>query len=145
VLRLPRPEDFEPLLAPLREFARVSPALVVALRELLVQTARPLSVASVDRVRVGEALGRVEAAREAVRRALADLPRESHYAPVAAQLRALASVSPSLMDWLKEVPRLTTPLSESIDALARALEDLETARDLLTEDAATPAPTPTGR
>jgi hypothetical protein len=154
-LKLPRPEDFEPLLAPLREFARVSPALVEAFRGVI-QTTRTLapsapeapgpSVApATDAGRVDEVRRHVDAAREAVRQALADLPRDSDYRPVAAQLRELATVSPSLMDWLKEVPKLTTPLSGSLAALRRAAEDLETAWDLLTEDVPAPAPTPKPR
>jgi hypothetical protein len=155
-LKLPRPEDFEPLLAPLREFARVSPALVEAFRGVI-QTTRALAPSArpeapgpsvappTDAGRVDEALRHVDAAREAVRQALADLPRDSDYRPVARQLRELATVSPSLMDWLKEVPKLTTPLSGSLAALRRAAEDLETARDLLTEDVPAPAPTPKPR
>lgn len=154
LLKLPRPEDFEPLLAPLREFARVSPALADALRGV-VQERTGLAAgarATVERVaaaeatldanRVAEALQYVDAAREAVRQALAELPGDAAYRPVARQLRELASVSPSLMDWLKEVPKLTTPLSASVTALRRAIGDLETARDLLTEDVPTPAAKP---
>ncbi len=95
--------------------------------------------------RIDEARGHVAAAREALRQALTDIPRDSDYRPVAAQLRELATVSPSLMDWLKEVPKLTTPLSGSLAALRRAAADLETACDLLTEDVPAPAPTPKPR
>jgi hypothetical protein len=155
-LKLPRPEDFEPLVAPLREFARVSPALVEAFRGVIQSTralapsARPeapgpSAAPAMDGARVDETLRHVDAAREAVRQALADLPRDSDYAPVAAQLRELATVSPTLMDWLKEVPKLTTPLSGSLAALRRATEDLETARDLLTQEVPAPAPTPVRR
>jgi hypothetical protein len=154
LLKLPRPEDFEPLLAPLREFARVSPALADALRGVVQErtglaagapaTMKRVAAAesTLDANRVAEALQHVDAAREAVRQALAELPGDAAYRPVARQLRELASVSPSLMDWLKEVPKLTTPLSASVTALRRAIEDLETARDLLTEDVPTPAAKP---
>ncbi len=154
VLRLPRPEDFEPLVAPLREFARVSPALVEAFREMI-QTTRPLAglvgsggtgpKGALEMPVRAEVLRHVDAAREAVRQALADLPHDSDYRPVARQLRELATVSPSLMDWLKEVPKLATPLSGSLAALRRAAEDLETARDLLAQDVPSPAPTPKPR
>jgi ABC-type transporter Mla subunit MlaD len=151
LLKLPHPEDFEPLLVPLREFARVSPALVEAFRGVIVTTRALIPPVSgeasgagaspaMDKGRVDEALGHVDAALQALRKALADLPSDAAYRPVARQLRELATVSPSLMDWLKDVPKLTTPLSESVAALRRAALDLETARDLLTEDVPTPAP-----
>jgi ABC-type transporter Mla subunit MlaD len=153
LLKLPRPEDFEPLLAPLREFARVSPSLVEAFRGVIVTTRALIPSASaeasgasaspaMDKGRVDEALAHVDAALQALRRALADLPGDAAYRPVARQLRELASVSPSLMDWLKEVPKVTTPLSASVTALRRAVEDLETARDLLTDDVPTAAAKP---
>ena len=153
-LKLPRPEDFEPLLVPLREFARVSPALVEAFRGVI-QTPRALvpaprpelagARAALDAGRVEEARRHVDAAREALRQALDGLPRDADYRPVAAQLRELASVSPSLLDWLKGVPKLTTPLSGSVAALRRAALDLEAASDLLAEDVPAPAPTPRPR
>lgn len=155
-LKMPRPEDFEPLLAPLREFARVSPALVEAFRGVI-QTTRALippapgqpsgtgPSSALDASRVEEARGHVDAALQKLRQALADLPADASYRPVARQLRELATVSPSLMDWLKEVPKLTTPLSSSLAALRRAAEDLETARDLLAEDVPAPPPTPKPR
>jgi hypothetical protein len=147
-LRQPRPEDYEPLTAPLREFAKIAPALVEVLRGL-VQSAAPLaglvsllgeSVHTLSAAPAGggrpygpsdEVLRRVETAHEAVREALSDLPGESDYAPVAAQLRELATVSPSLMDWLREVPRLAAPLRGSVQALRRAAEELQAARTLL--------------
>jgi hypothetical protein len=165
LLKLPRAEDFEPLVAPLREFARVSPALADTFREML-RAARPTVAAGHeaqgeaaqcevtqgpseardgDAARVDEARRHVDAAREALRQALGELPRDADYRRVAGQLRELASVSPSLMDWLKEVPKLTTPLSGSVAALRRAAVDLETASDLLAEDVSAPAPTPRPR
>ncbi len=148
-LKLPRADDFEPLVAPLREFARVSPALVEAFRGViqttraLIPAARPEAAGAVrglDAPRVDEARRLVDTARDVLRQALEALPRDEDYRPVATQLRELATVSPSLMDWLKEVPKLTTPLSASVAALRRAADDLETARDLLTEDVPTAAP-----
>ncbi len=159
-LRLPTVEEYEPLAGPLREFARVSPALVDALRDVI-QATRPLAAlaapltAAVERLgalasvlpgdrnelvprrgmcREEEALRCVVAAHEAVLESLADLPRDSDYAPVAAQLRELATVSPSLMEWLNEVPKVAAPLSASVGALRRAAEALRTARELLTGD-----------
>jgi hypothetical protein len=173
LLRLPRAEDYEPLAEPLREFARVSPALADALREVLA-VASPLAALTAplaESVRglahiastlegtsrslagtvrtlaastAGHASGdegdpsatadlraRIESAHEAVLEALAGLPRASDYEPVAAQLRAIASVSPSLLDWLGEVPALTAPLTESVRALQKAAADLKAAREIL--------------
>ena len=48
-----------------------------------------------------------------------------------AQLREIASVSPSLMEWLREVPLLSTPLAESVRSLQEAAGDLKEARALL--------------
>ena len=174
LLRLPRAEDYEPLAEPLREFARVSPALATALREVLAvasplaamaaplaesmrglahvtatleATGRQLAEAAlalragagsrergaVSRSAAPEIARRVDSAREAVLLALADLPRASDYEPTARQLREIASVSPSLMDWLREVPTLAAPLTDSIRALRAAADDLKDARALLGE------------
>ncbi len=47
-------------------------------------------------------------------------------APALASLRdELATVSPSLMDWMKQLPALTMPLAESIAALEQAARELE--------------------
>ena len=43
------------------------------------------------------------------------LPRREEYAPAAAQLREIASVSPTLLDWMAEVPRLSAPLRDSVE------------------------------
>jgi len=173
LLRLPRAEDYEPLAEPLREFARVSPALATALREVLAVAsplaamAAPLSesmrglahvtatlegtgrqlaaaLAALEAVPgplepghpetpggLPEAARRVDSAYEAVLEALAGLPRASEYEPAARQLREIASVSPSLMEWLREVPILSTPLAESVRSLQEAAGDLKEARALL--------------
>ena len=172
LLRLPRAEDYEPLAEPLREFARVSPALATALREVLAVAsplaamAAPLSesmrglahvTATLEamgrqlaestlalRGRAGgteseplphedlsEVARRLDSALEAILEALAGLPRPSDYEPAARQLREIASVSPSLMEWLREVPALAAPLTESVRALRGAAADLKAARDLL--------------
>jgi ABC-type transporter Mla subunit MlaD len=172
LLRLPRAEDYEPLAEPLREFARVSPALSTALREVLAVAsplaamAAPLSESTRALARVTatlEATGRqlaesaaalqkpadaradeprpaegvpdlaqhLDSAHEAVLEALAGLPRASDYEPAARQLREIASVSPSLMEWLREVPALSAPLAESIRALQIAAADLKAARELV--------------
>jgi len=167
LLRLPRAEDYEPLAEPLREFARVSPALASALREVLA-VASPLAAmaaplaesvrglahvtASLEATgrrlaestlvpeghaeppaddRLVEIARRLDSAHEAVLEALAGLPRASDYEPAARQLREIASVSPSLMDWLREVPTLVAPLTDSIRALQAAAGDLKAARALL--------------
>ena len=71
---------------------------------------------------------RMEAAERAIDDALASLPDESDYGPVAAQLRELATVSPSLMEWMRQVPPLTAPLAQSIEALSRAAKALRDGR-----------------
>jgi ABC-type transporter Mla subunit MlaD len=88
LLRLPRAEDYEPLAEPLREFARVSPALATALREVLAVAsplaamAAPLSesMRGLAHVTTGlEATGRQLAAAAAALRERSDggvLPRE---------------------------------------------------------------------
>jgi ABC-type transporter Mla subunit MlaD len=171
LLRLPRAEDYEPLAEPLREFARVSPALATALREVLAvasplaamaaplsesvrglahvtatleATGRQLAEAALALDRAGasheqplpregvsEVARRLDSAHEAVLEALAGLPRASDYEPAARQLREIASVSPSLMEWLREVPALTAPLTDSVRALQGAAADLKAARGLL--------------
>jgi ABC-type transporter Mla subunit MlaD len=173
LLRLPRAEDYEPLAAPLREFARVSPALAAALREVLAvasplaamaaplgEAVRGLAHVSATLEATGRELARtsasfgsdrrearpadpvppeglaelerrLDAAHESILEALAGLPRSSDYEPAARQLKELASVSPSLMEWLREVPTLSAPLTESVRALQAAAADLKTARGLV--------------
>jgi hypothetical protein len=78
-----------------------------------------------------EVARRLDSAYEAVLEALAGLPRASEYEPAARQLREIASVSPSLMEWLREVPVLSAPLAESVRSLQAAAGDLKEARALL--------------
>jgi hypothetical protein len=144
----------------LRQFARVSPALVeglgglpaftTALDRLLqrIETTAdrlearadaqeppttPFSAAASAGVtagllmvrldRIGEA---IEHARHEIRLALASLPTASDYGPAARQLKEIASVSPTLLEWLEqEVPKLTAPLEESVSALRAAAEALD--------------------
>jgi hypothetical protein len=167
LLRLPRAEDYEPLVAPLQEFARIAPALVEALRGVVESTralsaavaviegaslrpgaalaahreergspasasaVEPLASAANGLTRLDRALACVDTAHAAVASALAGLPGESDYRPVALQLRELATVSPSLMEWLSGVPKLTAPLRGSVQALRQAAADLRSAQDLL--------------
>lgn len=152
LLRLPRAEDYEPLAAPLREFARVSPALAESLGSV-VRTIAPLPelVArlgeTADKLRalpsarpspptsrggalapaLAEAADRMAAAREAIRGALLSLPQDEAYARFATQLKELATVSPSLMEWLRQVPSLSLPLGDAVASLDRAAQDLEAA------------------
>jgi hypothetical protein len=74
-----------------------------------------------------ERVGRsIDAARDAVRLALASLPTSADYAPAAARLREIASVSPTLLEWMEQdVPQLTTPLADSVDALRTAARSLD--------------------
>ena len=59
----------------------------------------------------------MERARSTILAALASLPREPEYTRFAANLRELAGVSPSLMEWLEQVPTVTEPLAESVRGL----------------------------
>ena len=141
LVTLPRAEDYEPLVGPLREFARVAPALAEQLA-LVMKSVAPLGDA-VSQLRktaeafrpaapaaAGEAATRgLEAAAErmaeaqrSIREALASLPRDPEYHRVAEELRAIASVSPSLMEWLNQVPKLSMPLGASVASLQRAAE-----------------------
>jgi hypothetical protein len=152
LLRMPRPEEYEPLAGPLREFARVSPALVEALSGLprlanilaaaterlervseRLDVPRPGAVteavpSSVAAARLQDVASELDEVRRALLSALGSLPREDDYAPVARQLRELASVSPSLLDWLKEVPKASAPLADSISTLREAAERVAAAR-----------------
>lgn len=145
LMRLPRAEDYEPLVGPLREFARVAPVLAETLASLvkavtplpamvnrLLDTAQSPRHAmqavppdSAARLGLSEAVERMGAVRTVIRDGLANLPRDKAYAAAAAQLRELATVSPSLMDWMKQLPALTMPLAESIAALEQAARELE--------------------
>jgi hypothetical protein len=144
LLRLPHPEDFEPLAGPLREFARVSPALTESLAEMM-RLMRPLAAAAAQGVpapapsapaaapltgdahTLAAAAERVRHARRAILAALAGLPREREYARLAAQLRELASVSPSLLEWLGEVQGVSAPLEASVERLRAAAAQLAAA------------------
>lgn len=165
LLRLPRAEDYEPLAAPLAEFARVSPALRESLADVL-RVARPLGAAVQEMEHVSrelQATGQrlrdalealpsavgptartassedtaraaavcMQAARSAILEALASLPREPAYTALARQLRELATVSPSLMEWLRQTPALVAPLSTSVGALQAAATELERGRAAL--------------
>jgi hypothetical protein len=150
LLRLPRAEDYEPLTGPLREFARVSPLLAETLGAVVkavtplpsmvqqVVTAAGAKGASArDPLRppLAAAADQMAAASGAIRESLASLPRDREYAEAATHLRELATVSPSLMEWLRRLPTMTVPLGDSIaslEAAARELEDAErVARDAL--------------
>ncbi|HYU42895.1 MAG TPA: hypothetical protein VEQ84_12165 [Vicinamibacteria bacterium] len=148
LLRLPRAEDYEPLTEPLREFARVSPLLaetlaavvkaVTPLPEMVqkvlgvAETLHPRS-ASAPRPEGGlrrpltEAADRMATAHEAIRSGLASLPRDRAYAQAASHLRELATVSPSLMEWLRQLPAMSVPLGEAIASLDEAARELEAA------------------
>lgn len=187
LLRLPRAEDYEPLAAPLAEFARVSPALAASLAEVL-RISRPLQEAARDLASTGErlrqteqrldsaaatwtlhvptpppaqiaparsaraddsgplvaaatrALAEMDAARNSIHAALHSLPTDARYAAVAAQLRELASVSPSLMEWLAQTPALSAPLAESVGALRDSAGRLDEARQALAEALGSLAP-----
>jgi hypothetical protein len=147
LLRLPRAEDYEPLTDPLREFARVAPLLAETLSAVVkavtplpgmvqqvlgvAETLHPRPAAVSDdgalRRSLTEAADRMATAREAIRGGLASLPRDRAYAQAAAHLRELATVSPSLMEWLRQLPEMSLPLGEAIASLDEAARELEAA------------------
>lgn len=134
-----------PLAEPLREFATVAPALGERLAEVA-RSAAPLAesvrrlqgldaaIARLERLAgavpaaaassatppLGDTPDQVARARALIIEALESLPRREEYAPAAAQLREIASVSPTLLDWMAEVPRLSAPLRDSIERLYEA-------------------------
>ena len=154
LMRLPAAEDYEPLAAPLIEFTKISPALTETLREAVVsfsavsqvtkrleaiskslkgmeagsapppaakskgKTAEPDSLVH---TKVAESL---ETLANEIDAALEKIPKDPEYARVADQLRELATVSPSLMDWLKEVQPLSPPLAGSVVTLRRVATGL---------------------
>lgn len=137
MLRLPRAEDYEPLTEPLGRLAGAVPALLHALEGTPLTPKPPLDGAVRDAI---------ASARMRLAEALSRLPRTEDYEPVARNLRELASVSPSLLDWLGEVPPLAAPLAESVTDLREALLDLDHALELLGPDeGAKSPPTSTGR
>lgn len=148
LLRLPRAEDYEPLTEPLREFARVSPvlaetlaAVVKAVTPLPRMVEQVLGAADATRSRppgarppedglrapLAEAAERMASARAAIREGLSSLPRDRAYAEAAAHLRELATVSPSLMEWLRRLPAMSVPLGDAVASLDEAARDLEDA------------------
>jgi hypothetical protein len=148
LLRLPRAEDYEPLTEPLREFARVSPllaetlaAVVKAVTPLPEMVQKVLGVSETLHPRsapaplpegglrrpLTEAADRMATAHEAIRNGLASLPRDRAYAQAASHLRELATVSPSLMEWLRQLPAMSVPLGEAIASLDEAARELEAA------------------
>jgi hypothetical protein len=148
LLRLPRAEDYEPLTEPLREFARVSPLLAETLAAVVkavtplpgmvqkvlgaAETLHPQSVASSSsagelRRPLAEAADRMATAHEAIRAGLASLPRDRSYAQAANHLRELATVSPSLMEWLRQLPAMSVPLGDAVASLDEAARELEAA------------------
>ena len=149
LLRLPRAEDYEPLTEPLREFARVSPllaetlaAVVKAVTPLPGMVQRVLGAAETLHPRpaapgpsdegalrgpLAEAADRMATAHEAIRAGLASLPRDRTYAQAAAHLRELATVSPSLMEWMRQLPEMSLPLGDAVASLDEAARELEAA------------------
>lgn len=152
LMRLPAAEDYEPLAAPLIEFTKISPALTATLREAVVSFAAVSSVTK--RLEgISKSLKHLEAADHAPSKtkakaeeggdarqtkvaesldtlaneidgALEKIPKDPEYARVAEQLRELATVSPSLMDWMKEVKPLSPPLAGSVLTLRRVATSL---------------------
>ena len=137
LLRLPRAEDYDPLTDALRRLAAATPALLAS------RAPAPPSAApgpARDRGSSVEARSAILAARERIERALDGLPTAADYEPTARNLREMATVSPSLMEWLREVPALATPLADSVEGLREALVELDRAFEALDDDpiAATP-------
>jgi ABC-type transporter Mla subunit MlaD len=107
---------------------------VASLQELSVRD-RPAPGAVAPRVRrhLEQAAAQLDSVRRTLVGALDTLPRDPDCAAVARQLRELATVSPSLMEWLKQVPKVSTPLAASAKGLQDAAAGLESARGRLEE------------
>jgi hypothetical protein len=83
----------------------------------------------------------VTSARDRLAAALERLPEPEDYEPAARNLRELASVSPSLLAWLREeVPALSAPLADSVADLRQALLELERALELMDAEPEAEAP-----
>jgi hypothetical protein len=156
LMRLPAAEDYEPLAAPLIEFTRISPALTATLREAVVSFAAVSQVTkrlegiskSLKQPEAGEApparpktkgesggqhkiADSLDTLANEIDGAVEKIPKDPEYARVAEQLRELATVSPSLMDWLKEVKPLSPPLAGSVLTLRRVATSLRENATLL--------------
>jgi DNA repair ATPase RecN len=164
LMRMPAAEDYEPFSAPLVEFTKISPALTATLREAMVsfsavshvtkrletfskslkhlESTEPAPPPAKAKARVEPANpdrhGRVAESLETLANeidgALEKLPKDPEYARVAEQLRELATVSPSLMDWMKEVKPLSPPLAASVVTLRRVANHLRDNAALLRGD-----------
>jgi hypothetical protein len=153
LMRLPAAEDYEPLAAPLIEFTKISPALTATLREAVVSFAAVSQVttrlegiskslkqmegaepappraktkpgAPAETERHGKVAESLETLANEIDGALEKIPKDPEYARVAEQLRELATVSPSLMEWMKEVKPLSPPLAGSVVTLRRVATSL---------------------
>ncbi len=152
LMRLPAAEDYEPLAAPLIEFTRISPALTETLREAVVsfsavsqvtkrlegisrslkqmENAEPApakpkaKTENADAARQARVAETLDTLANEIDGALEKIPKDPEYARVADQLRELATVSPSLMEWMKEVKPLSPPLAGSVLTLRRVATSL---------------------
>ncbi len=146
LFHMPRASEYEPLVEPLRQFACLVtplsehlaawPRIMAQLQErprpapAVLPPPAPASGLSAQAVKTLHEVAReLEDLRGQLMDALGTLPSADEYAPVARQLRELASVSPSLLEWMREVPRLSAPLANSVEGLRQAavrIEQLET-------------------
>ncbi len=152
LMRLPAAEDYEPLAAPLIEFTKISPALTATLREAVVSfsavsqvtkrlegisrslkqmesaehaPAKPKTkTENADTSRQAHVAEALDTLANEIDGALEKIPKDPEYARVAEQLRELATVSPSLMEWMKEVKPLSPPLAGSVLTLRRVATSL---------------------
>ena len=152
LMRLPAAEDYEPLAAPLIEFTKISPALTATLREAVVSfsavsqvtkrlegitrslkqmesaehvPAKPKAkTENADAARHAHVAEALDTLANEIDGALEKIPKDPEYARVAEQLRELATVSPSLMEWMKEVKPLSPPLAGSVLTLRRVATSL---------------------
>lgn len=152
LMRLPAAEDYEILAGPLIEFTKISPALTEALREAVLSLsavsqvtkrlegiskslremesavpAKTLPEEKPDRgpqAQFGKVAESLETLANEIDGALVKIPKDPEYARVADQLRELATVSPSLMEWMKEVKPLSPPLAGSVVTLRRVANSL---------------------
>lgn len=149
------------LAPPLVEFTKVSPALAETLRDAVrsfrtvretvgrleaatkavaasrgrAEKAAPQSPSPRDSARTGAVADSLDSLANEIDATLLKLPKDPEYARVADQLKELATVSPSLMDWMKDVKPLAAPLAGSVVTLRRVANTLREHAARLREDA----------
>lgn len=115
LLKLPRADDFEPLAEPLREFARVAPALAESLSEVL-RTTRPLGETVKGLQQIADSL-------LAMQEGMASFAAMAMHAPAAAS-PATAAGSPTDGEGRRVLEQVAARTEEARDQILGALATL---------------------